>query len=92
VARPDIFLEKTTPIGAFAITPKRIRTKPQYGRYVLYGMNAKYSNLTRDQFESVRYQVSSGGLSADITLMGDIPNLGDLQKRYSYEIKDLQRR
>lgn len=90
--REDIFLESTIPVGAICLTLKKIDYLTLYGNYKKYGQNFKYGNLKRDQLQNVRYQIADGGMTATMTLQDDIPNLGALQQRYQYEIRDLQRR
>lgn len=87
----DAFIERTLPIGAASVTRTPIRLLKKYGTFK-YGASNQYGNLNRDQFSNIRYQLTGGGMSIDATLLDDVPNIGDLQKRYEFEIKDLQRR
>lgn len=88
---PDIFIERTRALGACAVSVLPIRLLPKYHQFK-YGTSKKYGNLKRDQFSNIRYTIQGGGINADITLLDDVPNVGDLQKRVEFEIKDLQRR
>jgi len=96
--KPDEFLDTSVPIGAIAVTAIRFRERPKYGRTNKYGRSRvgvnriKYGNLKRDQLSNIRYQVSGGGMTIDVTLEDDAPNVGDQSNRLQYEIKDLQRR
>lgn len=88
----DVFIEETVPLGAAAVSVLPIRLLPKYGHTSKYGTSKKYGNLKRDQFSNIRYAFQQGGLQVDVTLLDDIPNVGDLQKRIEFEVKDLQRR
>ena len=67
-------------------------TRIKYGHTRKYGTSHKYGNIKRDQFSSIQYKLVNGGISAQLTIVDDVPNAGDLQKRVEYEVKDLQRR
>lgn len=88
----DVFLENTVPLGAAAVSVLPIRLLPKFGHTTKFGTSKKFGNLKRDQFSNIRYSFQEGGMAVDITLLDDIPNVGDLQKRVEFEIKDLQRR
>jgi hypothetical protein len=96
--KPDEFLEQNSPIGAIAVSAIRFRERPKYGHTNKYGRSRvgvsriKYGNLKRDQLSNIRYQIAGGGMTVDVTLEDDAPNVGDQSNRLQYEIKDLQRR
>jgi hypothetical protein len=90
--RDDLFIEENTPIGSIAVNKKQFRNRPKYGTTHKYGRNIKYGNLKRDQLGSITYELINGGIRASATLYDDVPNIGDLQKRNEFEIKELQRR
>lgn len=90
--RVDLFIEKTLPIGAISVCKKKLSNRPFYGTGLKYGITNQYGNMKHDQVSNVTYQFVGGGIYATVTLYDDIPNIGDLQKRNEYEIKDLQRR
>jgi len=92
ISVPDLFIEETTPLGAVSLNKSVFSTRIKYGTYFKYGTSHKYGNIKRDQFNSIRYTLVNGGLNAQITLLDDVPNAGNLQKRVEYEVKDLQRR
>ena len=91
VLRDDFFAEESLPMGAGAVTRKQFRNRPKYGTFK-YGLSKKYGNLKRDQYQNIIYTVRGGGIFATCTLIDDLPNIGDLQKRFEFEIKELQRR
>ena len=91
VTRPDIFVESTTPIGAASVSPEHLASLHKYSTFK-YGRSTKYGKFFRDQISNIRYQITGGGMMADVTMESDIPNVGDMQKQIEYEIRELQRR
>jgi hypothetical protein len=88
----DPFIELTTPLGATAINTDMFSAIKKYGHTHKYGRTNQYGNLKRDQISAIRYKIQNGGMYAEVTLQGDVPNLGDQQKRVEFEIRNLQRR
>lgn len=92
IIKADVFIEQTLPIGAAAVNRQQFRNRPKYGTSHKYGTKIRYGNIKRDQFENIVYEIRSGAILATATLINDIPNISDLQKRFEFEIKELQRR
>ena len=91
IIKEDIFIEQNLPLGAAAVNRKQFRNRPKYGTFK-YGKSTKYGNIKRDQFESITYNVHGGAIRTTATLIDDIPNIGDLQKRIEFELREVQRR
>lgn len=92
LGKADEFIEATTPLGATAINRNIFSSTKKYGHHIKYGAKNQYGNIKRDQITNIQYATIGGGLSIILTLQGDLPNIGDRQKRTEYEIRDLQRR
>lgn len=100
LTQDDFFLESSLPIGAAAVIREPFSNLKYYGQLkstnIKYGQgnpqNGKYGNMRSDQVESVRYSIRGGGLVSQVVLSGTPPSSGTLQKRFEYELSDLQRR
>jgi len=91
INKPDEFIELSTPLGATTVNANFVNRLQKYSTFK-YGTSNKYGNLKRDQIQNIRYFITGGGMRLEMTLQDDVPNLGDLQKRFEYELKEVQRR
>lgn len=92
VLKTDEFLEASTPLGAVAINRQTFTAPKKYGTHIKYGRTHQYGNIRNDQISNIKYDIIGGGMYITLTVQGDIPNIGDQQKRIEYEVRDLQRR